>query len=188
MNIAGAIEAYTEARDCFQSADRNISMNKMAVRVADLASEKNAEYKKAMDIYVEVATSSLGNRMQEYSVTEYFFKAALCKFVLCAIGGNEEETEREVNEVLSEYRDQFPKFEGTREDKILVNCVEAFGKGDSVSFKKHLAKHHKMGKMNSWTISLFDVIEKILDGDVGVGNGLTGGDDLNEDSDSDGIM
>lgn len=58
----------------------------MRIKVADMCSQSE-DYKKAIDIYEDVASASADNSLTKWSVTDYCFKALLCRFVIVSKEG-----------------------------------------------------------------------------------------------------
>lgn len=175
MNTKGAIEAYNEAADCFQAEDATVTMNSMLLKVAELSAQ-GGEYKKAVEIYEKVANTSIDNRMQSYAVKDYLFKAGLCNFVIVAKTGDTDDI-KDVEEAMNKYKDMFPAFDGSREAKLLDNCIEAFQKDDCEKFTDYVYKYDQISKLNDWTASLLLEIKNVLKHGVAVDPSGEGEDD-----------
>lgn len=182
MNTKGAIEAYNEAADCFQAEDQTVTMNSMLLKIGELSAQEG-DYKKAVEIYEKVANSSIDNRTQSYAVKDYLFKAGLCNFVIVAKSGDTDDV-KDVEEAMNKYKDMFPAFEGSREDTLLENCIDAFKKDDCEKFTDYVFKFDQMRKLDDWTASLLLEIKNVLKNGVSV---VDGGDDDEEEEDELGI-
>ncbi|PIO28527.1 hypothetical protein AB205_0189650 [Aquarana catesbeiana] len=65
---------------------------------------------------VQVGTSTMDNPLLKYSAKEYFFKAALCHFIV---------DELNAKLAVEKYEEMFPAFSDSRECKLLKKLLEA---------------------------------------------------------------
>mmetsp|Transcript_46428 Transcript_46428/g.104641 ORF Transcript_46428/g.104641 Transcript_46428/m.104641 type:complete len:311 (-) Transcript_46428:546-1478(-) len=72
-----AMEAFQTAADYYAGEESHSSANQCLLKVAGHATELN-EYKKAIEIYEQVAMSSLENTLLKWSVKGYLLSAGLC--------------------------------------------------------------------------------------------------------------
>jgi alpha-soluble NSF attachment protein len=157
LNIKGAIKAYTDAADCFQSEGSVPSENQALLKVAELCAGEE-DYVRAITIYEKVAAAALESTLLKYSVKDYMFKAALCQLVLCAKDGDMKTLE----DKLEKYKDQHPAFDGDRSCKLLEACMKAFEDEDVEAFTNHVFNYDKIYKLDNWTASLLLIVKKIL--------------------------
>ncbi|NWQ83218.1 SNAB protein, partial [Columbina picui] len=85
------------------------SANKCLLKVAAYAAQLE-QYQKAIEIYEQVGTNTMDNPLLKYSAKEYFFKAALCHFIV---------DELNAKLALEKYEEMFPAFTDSRECKLL---------------------------------------------------------------------
>ncbi|VDP50476.1 unnamed protein product [Soboliphyme baturini] len=78
VDVEKCVQHYEKAADYYKGED---SANKCLLKVAQYAAQME-QYKKAIEIYEEVGTSSADNTLLKYSAKDYFFKAALCHLCL----------------------------------------------------------------------------------------------------------
>jgi len=71
----------------FKGEGSNSSANKCFLKVAHYAAQLE-NYQKAIQIYEEVASTSLDNSLLKYSATGYFFRAALCHLCIDMLNGH----------------------------------------------------------------------------------------------------
>lgn len=81
--------------------ESNSSANKCLLKVAQYAAQLE-NYQKAIQIYEQVASSSLDNSLLKYSAKEYFFRAALCHLCIDLINAQH---------ALKQYEDMYPAFQ-----------------------------------------------------------------------------
>jgi alpha-soluble NSF attachment protein len=106
----------------------------------------------------------------KWSVKDYLFKAGLCHLVLGAKANDVSGVEK----ALDKYKDMHPAFDGTREAKLLEDCVDAYNKNDVELFTGHVFKFDSIIKLDNWTASLLLQVKDIL---KGVGPAVVGGDE-----------
>jgi alpha-soluble NSF attachment protein len=76
-DIGGTMEAYQSAADFYEGEGSVSSANQCLLKVAHYAA-LHEDYVKSIDIYDQVAASSLDNKLLKYGVKEYFLKATIC--------------------------------------------------------------------------------------------------------------
>ncbi|KAG8583916.1 hypothetical protein GDO81_008596 [Engystomops pustulosus] len=86
-----------------------ISANKCLLKVAAYAAQLE-QYQKAIEIYEQIGTSTMDNPLLKYSAKEYFFKAALCHFIV---------DELNAKLAVEKYEEMFPAFSDSRECKLI---------------------------------------------------------------------
>jgi len=159
LNMKGAIKAYTDAADCFQSEGSVPSENQALLKVAELSASEE-DYTRAISLYEKVAAAALDSTLLKYSCKDYFFKAALCQLVVCAKTGDMKVLE----DKLEKYKDQHPAFDGDRSCKLIESCMKAFDDDDVEAFTDQVFSYDKIYKLDNWTASLLLIVKKILKG------------------------
>jgi alpha-soluble NSF attachment protein len=167
LNVPAAIKAYSEAADCFQAEDSTTSGNQMLLKVAELSAGER-EFKRAIQIYEQVAVASLDNNLLKYSVKEYLFKATICHFVMSAKADSEDMSDTE--DIIEKYKDMHPAYEGSLECRFLEDCLKAFQDDDVEAFTNVVFKYDSVYKLDNWTASMLLELKQILK------DGGTGGD------------
>uniref|UniRef100_A0A8C8AL64 NSF attachment protein beta n=1 Tax=Otus sunia TaxID=257818 RepID=A0A8C8AL64_9STRI len=109
VDIEKAIAHYEQAADYYKGEESNSSANKCLLKVAAYAAQLE-QYQKAIEIYEQVGTNTMDNPLLKYSAKEYFFKAALCHFIV---------DELNAKLALEKYEEMFPAFTDSRECKLL---------------------------------------------------------------------
>jgi len=159
MNVVGAMKAWNDAADCYFAEDSTTSGNQCLLQVATLAAT-DGDYKRAASLFEKVARSCLdqGSKLVQYSVKDYLYKAALCKFVQCAKDGDC----KAVESAIDQYKDLFPAFDGCRECKFLEEAVKAFDDNDVEAFTGHVFKFDQVLKLDNWQASMLLEIKTAL--------------------------
>ncbi|KAF4527636.1 hypothetical protein B566_EDAN016196 [Ephemera danica] len=108
-DLEQAVKHYEQAGDYFRGEESNSSANKCTLKVAQYAAQLQ-DYEKAINIYEQVASSSLESSLLKYSAKEYFFRAALCHLCVDVLNAQH---------ALEKYVQQYPAFQDSREYKLL---------------------------------------------------------------------
>ncbi|XP_047627532.1 beta-soluble NSF attachment protein isoform X3 [Phacochoerus africanus] len=143
VDIEKAIAHYEQSADYYKGEESNSSANKCLLKVAAYAAQLE-QYQKAIEVYEQVGASTMDNPLLKYSAKDYFFKAALCHFIV---------DELNAKLALEKYEEMFPAFTDSRECKLLK--VKEF---DSIS------------RLDQWLTTMLLRIKKSIPGD-GDGDG-----------------
>jgi alpha-soluble NSF attachment protein len=157
LNLKGAIKSYNDAADCFHAEGSVPSENQALLKVAELSATEE-DYQRAIMLYEKVAAAALESTLLKYSAKDYFFRAGLCQFVVCA----KSDDMKVLEEKLDKYKDQHPAFDGDRSCKLLENCMKAFDDNDVDAFTEHVYTYDKIYKLDNLITSLLLTIKKIL--------------------------
>uniref|UniRef100_A0A3B3RJZ6 NSF attachment protein beta n=1 Tax=Paramormyrops kingsleyae TaxID=1676925 RepID=A0A3B3RJZ6_9TELE len=124
VDIEKAIAHYEQAADYYKGEESNSSANKCLLKVASYSAQLE-QYQKAIEIYEQVGTNTMDNPLLKYSAKEYFFKAALCHFIV---------DELNAKLAVEKYEEMFPAFSDSRECKLLKKLLEAHEEQNSEAF------------------------------------------------------
>ncbi|XP_043458943.1 beta-soluble NSF attachment protein isoform X4 [Prionailurus bengalensis] len=105
VDIEKAIAHYEQSADYYKGEESNSSANKCLLKVAAYAAQLE-QYQKAIEIYEQVGANTMDNPLLKYSAKDYFFKAALCHFIV---------DELNAKLALEKYEEMFPAFTDSRE-------------------------------------------------------------------------
>jgi len=154
-HIDAALAAYEKSAECFQADNENA--NQILLKVAHFYAQK-ANYKKSVELFEKVGVASLDNRLTAYSVKDYLFKAGLCHLVMAAESGDVSS----MSSVLDRYKDMDPKFDGSRELKLIENMVQSYQDGDVSKFTDVVFNYDRIYKLDNWTSSLLLNIKQTI--------------------------
>ncbi|NWW03822.1 SNAB protein, partial [Oreocharis arfaki] len=121
VDIEKAIAHYEQAADYYKGEESN---RQCLLKVAAYAAQLE-QYQKAIEIYEQVGTNTMDNPLLKYSAKEYFFKAALCHFIV---------DELNAKLALEKYEEMFPAFTDSRECKLLKKLLEAHEEQNSEAY------------------------------------------------------
>lgn len=113
-DMPAAMDAYQTAADYYQAEETSNAANQVLLKVAGIASQTK-DYKRAIEIYEQVAISSLDSPLLKFSVKGYLLCAGLCRLATGEIGAA-------VN-ALERYEGMDATFGSTREGTLLKDLV-----------------------------------------------------------------
>ena len=106
----------------------------------------------AIQIYEDVASVSLESNLLKWSVKQYYLKALLAYLVLASnqLGVSTDD----VREKRGEYCSLDPTFEQTREDNLVMGCLEGIEEGDPEKFATACSEFDEISKLDQWQTTL----------------------------------
>lgn len=153
---------YKKAINCFETAaewysqDQAIALaNKCWVRCADLKAMDN-EYIEASNVFAKLIKNSLGNRLSQWSLKEYYLKKGLCELAATdAVAADR---------TLKEGQHEDPNFVDSREAILLQNLIECINENDAERLSQCVFDFDKFNKLDKWkTTILLKIKENITE-------------------------
>ncbi|KAM8920352.1 beta-soluble NSF attachment protein isoform 1-T1 [Lycaon pictus] len=160
VDIEKAIAHYEQSADYYKGEESNSSANKCLLKVAAYAAQLE-QYQKAIEIYEQVGASTMDNPLLKYSAKDYFFKAALCHFIV---------DELNAKLALEKYEEMFPAFTDSRECKLLKKLLEAHEEQNSEAYTEAVKEFDSISRLDQWLTTMLLRIKKSIQGD-GEGDG-----------------
>uniref|UniRef100_A0A8D1FEY8 NSF attachment protein beta n=1 Tax=Sus scrofa TaxID=9823 RepID=A0A8D1FEY8_PIG len=164
VDIEKAIAHYEQSADYYKGEESNSSANKCLLKVAAYAAQLE-QYQKAIEVYEQVGASTMDNPLLKYSAKDYFFKAALCHFIV---------DELNAKLALEKYEEMFPAFTDSRECKLLKLCsqklLEAHEEQNSEAYTEAVKEFDSISRLDQWLTTMLLRIKKSIPGD-GDGDG-----------------
>lgn len=133
------------------------SANKCLLKVGAYCAQLE-QYQKAIEIYEQVGANTMDNPLLKYSAKEYFFKAALCHFIV---------DELNAKIAVEKYEEMFPAFSDSRECKLLKKLLEAHEEQNSDAFTEAVKEFDSISRLDQWHTTLLLRIKKTIQGDEG---------------------
>lgn len=140
-----AMEAYQTSAEYYQAEESNSTANQILLKVAGLAATCK-DYKRAIEIYEQVAIASLESSLLKFSVKDYLLRAGLCRLATGEIGAA-------VN-ALERYEGMDASFSTTREGELLRALVEAFEGLDEDTFTEKVRAYDEISRLDAQKTSL----------------------------------
>eukprot|EP00069_Balaena_mysticetus_P002063 bmy_15620T0 len=137
-----------------------VSANKCLLKVAAYAAQLE-QYQKAIEIFEQVGANTMDNPLLKYSAKDYFFKAALCHFIV---------DELNAKLALEKYEEMFPAFTDSRECKLLKKLLEAHEEQNSEAYTEAVKEFDSISRLDQWLTTMLLRIKKSIQGD-GEGDG-----------------
>ncbi|KFV05435.1 Beta-soluble NSF attachment protein, partial [Pterocles gutturalis] len=154
-----AIAHYEQAADYYKGEESNrqvgFSANKCLLKVAAYAAQLE-QYQKAIEIYEQVGTNTMDNPLLKYSAKEYFFKAALCHFIV---------DELNAKLALEKYEEMFPAFTDSRECKLLKKLLEAHEEQNCEAYTEAVKEFDSISRLDQWLTTMLLRIKKSIQGE-----------------------
>jgi len=163
-DLEKAMYHYEKAGDYYKGEESKSAANKCFLKVAQFAASLE-QYRRAIDIYEEVAISSADNTLLRYSAKDYFFKAALCH--LC-------QDVLDAQHAITRYDELHPAFADSREHKLLKDVILAVEEKNLDAFTAAVKDYEKISRLDDWTVTMLLRVKK----QCGDGEGGGGGSDL----------
>uniref|UniRef100_A0A672MF45 Beta-soluble NSF attachment protein-like n=1 Tax=Sinocyclocheilus grahami TaxID=75366 RepID=A0A672MF45_SINGR len=157
VDIEKAIAHYEQAADYYKGEESNSSANKCLLKVGSYSAQLE-QYPKAIEIYEQVATSTMDNPLLKYNAKEYFWKAALCHFIV---------DELNAKLAIEKYEGMFPAFSDSRECKLLKKLLEAHEEQNSEAFTEAVKEFDSISRLDQWQTTMLLRIKKTIQGDAG---------------------
>jgi len=152
-NLEEAMGAFQTAADYYNGEESTSSANQCLLKVAGFAAQMQ-NYKKATEIYEQVAIVSLENTLLKWSVKSYLLTAGIC---VLATGDLDEAREK-----IEKYQGMDASFGGTREGKFLEDLYSCFDQLDGDAFTDKVREYDEISRLDSQkTTLLLEIKNKI---------------------------
>ncbi|SJM84679.1 probable Alpha-soluble NSF attachment protein [Zygosaccharomyces bailii] len=148
-----AIECYETAGEWYSQDQALALANKCLLRCADLKA-LNAQYLEASEVYAKLIKNSMGNRLSQWSLKDYYFKMGLCQLAATDSVA--------AGRTLAEGRREDPNFAESREAQLLQDMIEAVGEGDSQVLSDKVFAFDKYCKLDKWKTTIMLKIKESI--------------------------
>ncbi|GLV40747.1 alpha Soluble NSF attachment protein [Carabus blaptoides fortunei] len=152
MDLEQAVQHYEQAADYFRGEESNSSANKCLLKVAQYAAQLE-NYDKAIQIYQQVAASSLESSLLKYSAKEYFFRAALCQLCIDVLNAQH---------ALERYQEMYPAFQDSREYKLIKVLIDHIEEQNVDGFTDAVKDYDSISRLDQWYTTILLRIKKQL--------------------------
>lgn len=152
-----AIESYETAGEWYAQDQALALANKCLIRCADLKA-LDANYIEAGEVYAKLIKNSVGNRLSQWSLKDYYFKMALCQLAATDIVA--------ATRTVQEGKNTDANFADSREAALAQDLIECVTEGDSEALSEKVFNFDKFNKLDKWkTTILLKVKETITEAD-----------------------
>ncbi|SCU93357.1 LAME_0F03510g1_1 [Lachancea meyersii CBS 8951] len=157
QDYSGAVAAYEAAADWYSQDQALALANKAYLKCADIQALEG-RYIEACDVYRKVIANSVGNRLSQWSLKEYFLKTALCYLAA--------DDQVAAQRTLLEAQEQDSNFSGSREHELISALLEACAEGDSEKLSAKVYEFDRFAKLDKWkTTILLKIKDSIASAD-----------------------
>eukprot|EP00741_Cyanophora_paradoxa_P022402 tig00021463_g21628.t1 len=143
--LENAIDAFQVAADYYSGEDQMSAANQCLLKIAQYSAQLE-NYKKAIQVYEQVAKQALDNNLLKWSAKDYFFRAGLCHLA----SGELEAAKRAVER----YEQMDMGFSGTREQELLNHLAEAVEQRDLEEFTNRVYDYDQISKLDAWKTTI----------------------------------
>ncbi|OBS68226.1 hypothetical protein A6R68_03232 [Neotoma lepida] len=149
-----AINCLNAAIDIYTDMGRFTIAAKHHITIAEIYETELVDIEK-------VGANTMDNPLLKYSAKDYFFKAALCHFIV---------DELNAKLALEKYEEMFPAFTDSRECKLLKKLLEAHEEQNSEAYTEAVKEFDSISRLDQWLTTMLLRIKKSIQGD-GEGDG-----------------
>jgi alpha-soluble NSF attachment protein len=161
-NYSGAVEAYNHAAECYIAEDASTSANQMLLKVAHYSAVQE-DFKKAIELYEQVALSSLDNQLLSWGAKEHYFKAMLCHLAMASKSGSSAPSWLAESELAwDKYKGNYPAIEGTRECKLIDQVLSSLAEGEIEKLQDAIVDYDTFCKLDDWKATILLQIKNSL--------------------------
>ncbi|CAH0402281.1 unnamed protein product [Chilo suppressalis] len=150
VDLARAMQHYEQAADYFRGEESTSSANKCMLKLAQYAAQLE-HYDKAIQIYEQIAKSSLDNSLLKYSAKEYMFRAALCHLCVDILNAQH---------AVEKYCGLYPAFADTREYKLVKELIEHLEEQNVEAFTEAVKTYDSISRLDQWYTTILVRIKK----------------------------
>lgn len=150
----GAMNAYQLAADYYEGENSPSAAKTCLVKVATFAAE-TGDYGKAIEIFEQIGSSVVDDRLLKWGAKDHFFKAGLCHLAQADLVASKR--------ALDRYKDICPSFTRERECELLEEIVDACEKCDKDAFTQAVAKYDSITKLDTWKTEILLKIKNTIE-------------------------
>mmetsp|Transcript_26984 Transcript_26984/g.76041 ORF Transcript_26984/g.76041 Transcript_26984/m.76041 type:complete len:289 (-) Transcript_26984:231-1097(-) len=147
------LDSYRQAADLFAGEDSTSEANKCRLKVALISAEQE-KYTEAIQIFEDVARTSLDSNLLKYSAKGYLLNAGICHLAR----GRQED----IFTAIDRYCDLDHTFDNSRECKLLKDLANAVESGDGDVFAGAVADFDSMTRLDPWKTALLLKAKKLI--------------------------
>jgi len=153
-----SMENYQLAADYFEGENSTSQANTCLLKVAQFSAQLE-NFTKAIEIYEQVAKSSLDNNLLKWGAKEHLQRAALCHLANEDLVGAQKAVEN--------YKSWDVTFASARECKFVEELIAAVEKYDVEAFTQAAADYDSISKLDNWKTKVLIKVKKGIQGNVG---------------------
>jgi len=156
LDTSNSLKHYEIAAEYFENENSPSAANQCLLKVAHFGATLG-NFSRAVELFEQIAGTSVNNNLLKWSAKEYFLKAGLCNLAL----GDQIEAKKS----LERYSALSPEFHGSREYNFLQQLITAYEKFDVDYFKKAVGEYSEISPLQPWTSAVLVTITEKLKSD-----------------------
>lgn len=160
-NFKGALDAFSQSADCYLAEDTKVSGSQMLLKVAHYSAILE-DYKRAVELYEQVAEQALQQQLTSWGAKEHYFKAMLCKMALLANNKDLGSTMEELDRTFEKYKNSYPAFEDSREAKFIESMLDAMRESDVNKMQDAIIDYDSISKLDDWKSGLIIMVKRAM--------------------------
>lgn len=145
QDYVNAISEYETAGEWYSQDQAMALANKAWLKCADLLA-LNGDYLKACDHYTKLISNSLGNKLSQWSLKDYYLKMAMCQLAATDSVA--------ASRTLQDAMVQDPNFNTSREAKFLTDLIQAYNENDPERVSSISFEYDKFSKLDKWKTTI----------------------------------
>ncbi|PKI84900.1 vesicular-fusion protein S17 [Malassezia vespertilionis] len=145
--------AYEQAATWYMQEGANATASACQREAAQLAIQLE-QYPKAIEMWEQVATASLGSNLTKYSVKDYFLNAGLCYLAIPDTAA--------AARAMSFYAEQDSGFPSTTEGQFLHAILQTSEHGELETFDRRVQEFDRMKPITGWRATLLQNVRKAV--------------------------
>lgn len=149
-DVAQCMTHYQKAADYYKGEESKSSATKCLLKVAQYAAQLE-QYKKAIQIFEEVALWEADHQTLKYAAKNHFFQALLCHLCIDLL---------DTQHALKRYEEISPSFADTREAKLIKELITCVEEQDVDTFTDAVKNYDKISRLDQWHTALLVKIKK----------------------------
>uniref|UniRef100_A0A915E684 Alpha-soluble NSF attachment protein n=1 Tax=Ditylenchus dipsaci TaxID=166011 RepID=A0A915E684_9BILA len=141
---------YQKAADYHKGEEAKSSATKCLLKVAQLAADLE-QYRKAVDVFEEVAVWEADHPTLKYAAKTHFFQALLCYLCIDLL---------DTQQALRRYEELSPSFTDSRECKFVKEIILCLEEHSLDQFTEAVRNYDKISRLDPWYSSLLLKIKR----------------------------
>jgi len=160
LDFEKAIESYQLAADYFEGENSTSQGNTCLLKVAQFSAQLE-NFTKAIELYEQVARSSLDNNLLKWGAKEHLQRAAFCHLANEDLVG--------AQKAIENYKSWDVSFPSSRECKFVEEIIAAVEKYDVDAFTQAVVDYDSISKLDNWKTKILLKVKQGIQGNSGGG-------------------
>jgi alpha-soluble NSF attachment protein len=139
------MEYYNKTVDLYEGENSTANANSAKLKVAHFHGQLD-QFEQGAELFEKIAEANVDNRLTNYSVSDYLFKAALCRLAMQDIVGTRRALER--------YSSIHFKWNNSNEQKFVAELFSACENYDQDAFTHAVQEFDSIYRLDQWKTSM----------------------------------